>query len=59
MWPGVAGCGWMIVAVGSQLGSQLGYPGHHARKNASALRRPPARPQEMQVVEPIARFTAR
>jgi hypothetical protein len=26
MWPGVAGCGWATVVVGSQLGSQLGYP---------------------------------
>jgi len=25
-----ARCGWMTVAVGCQLGSQLGYPGHLA-----------------------------
>jgi hypothetical protein len=25
----VAECGWAAVAVGSQLGSQLGYPHHH------------------------------
>src|SRR5579859_5135534 len=30
MRPGVAGCSWVTVALGSQLGSQLGYPGQPA-----------------------------
>jgi hypothetical protein len=38
----VAGCGRVTVAVGSQLGSQLGYPAiPPTRRNSAALRRPP------------------
>ncbi len=46
----VAGCGRVTVVVGSQLGSQLGYPA-----NPSECSRPTeaaARPQEMQAAEP-------
>jgi hypothetical protein len=39
----VAGRGWTTVAVGCQLGSQLGYSGHLANPpDAPARRRPPA-----------------
>jgi hypothetical protein len=35
----MAGCGWVAVAVGSQLGSQLGFPSHpRIRRNAAARR---------------------
>jgi hypothetical protein len=40
MRPGVAGCSWVTVAVGSQLGSQLGFPG---------LRRPRQFPDRVMV----------
>jgi hypothetical protein len=35
----VAGCGWATVAVGCQLGSQLGYPGHLADPPDAPARR--------------------
>ena len=50
----MANCGWVTVGVGSQLGSQLGYPGHLA-----ACRRPEeaaARLQETQAAEPRSRY---
>jgi len=40
-----ARCGWMTVAVGCQLGSQLGYPGHLANPPDMAARRRPSRPR--------------
>jgi hypothetical protein len=36
MWLNEAGCGWVSMAVGSQLGSQLGYP---ASRESFAWRR--------------------
>jgi len=46
VWPGItrlgmAGFGWVTVVVGSQLGSQLAFPGHPStRRNAAARRSP-------------------
>jgi hypothetical protein len=58
IWPGiirldVAGCGWATVAVGSQLGSQLGFP-----REPAGMRSPgggAARLHEMRAAEPSSR----
>ena len=51
----MAGCGWVTVAVGSQLGSQLGYPGHPANPSeCSRLMEAAAGTLEMKAAEPRA-----
>jgi hypothetical protein len=44
VWPGItrlgmAGRGWVTVTVGSQLGSQLGFPSHRLTRRTAAARR--------------------